>query len=97
MSFKHRRYIVLFEKNLELEPNLHPTSILTDFQKAVINDAFSAVFPNANLQGCLFHFGQSLWRRIQEDSISQLNKENKDARNICKNCQVAFVPLHCNS
>ena len=56
-------YRSLFEAIFNLRPNIQPTDCLMDFEKAM-NNAFVSIFPNAHLSGCLFHFGQSCWRKI---------------------------------
>ena len=55
-------YERVFQKALELRPSLTPISIKIDFERGSMK---STVFPNATVLGCLFHIGQSLWRRIQ--------------------------------
>ncbi|KAE9524411.1 hypothetical protein AGLY_015132 [Aphis glycines] len=37
---------------------------MTDFEQGLI-DAFTNVFLGAQMRGCFFHFGQCLWRKIQ--------------------------------
>lgn len=57
-------YAELFNRIKILEPGLNPAVVSLDFEKAAIN-AIIAEFPGAQLQGCFFHFMQSLWRKIQ--------------------------------
>ncbi|XP_042146110.1 uncharacterized protein LOC121835725 [Ixodes scapularis] len=40
-------------------------TIVIDFEKAEEN-AFRECIPDVDVHGCLFHFAQSIWRRIQE-------------------------------
>lgn len=47
------------ENGIDLQPNL----VITDFELAAIN-AVSRVFPEVVQKGCLFHLGQSIWRRV---------------------------------
>src|SRR6218665_1499133 len=44
----------------------NPESIITDFELAAIN-AFQYAFPQISLSGCYFHFGQSVWRKLQAE------------------------------
>lgn len=45
------------EKRLWLKPEV----VLCDFELAFMN-AVAEVFPGSRIQGCLFHFTQSIWR-----------------------------------
>ena len=52
---------------LETLTNLtEPASIVTDFELAAIK-AFQHHFPKVKMSGCLFHFGQCVWRQLQAD------------------------------
>ena len=42
----------------------HPFYIIIDFEKALLN-SLQKTFSNSFVSGCAFHFGQSIWRRIQ--------------------------------
>jgi hypothetical protein len=68
MSGKSKElYQALFQNLIEFaeESNisLRPSTILTDFEKAAI-DASHEEFPGITNKGCLFHLGQSGWRKI---------------------------------
>ena len=47
--------------NLTFDPDI----IVTDFEIAVI-EATKQHFPRARHVGCFFHFGQALWRKVQD-------------------------------
>ena len=47
---------------------LAPPSILLDFEKAALKAAVD-VFPDVTPAVCLFHLGQSLWHRIQNEGL----------------------------
>jgi hypothetical protein len=83
-----------FEALKNLQKNLNPLTIMTDFELSAIN-AFKNSFPGIFNRGCFFHFTQSLWRKIQK--IPELEKEYlKDsnfAMNVRKFPALAFVPL----
>lgn len=53
----------------QLELELSPQHILTDFEISMIN-VVRIEFPNANHHGCLFHLGQNLWRHIQKSGFA---------------------------
>ena len=44
-----------------------PKVIIADFEMGAIS-ACREVFPAADLNGCLFHFAESIWRRVQDNS-----------------------------
>lgn len=77
----------------ECNVRLHPQTIMTDFERASIN-AFGEHFPDAILTGCFFHFGQCIWRRLQQFSdLQKQYKENADfAFKITKLIALSFVP-----
>lgn len=54
--------------SVENKVNLNPQHILSDFENASIN-ACKSYFPNAEFSGCYFHFGNIIWRRIQNQGI----------------------------
>jgi len=74
-------------RNLTLQP------WWLDFEAAA-RQAVSRVFPNAQIHGCLFHLGQSVWRRIQNDGLQQLYSEDTDfALHLRLLTALAFVPV----
>jgi hypothetical protein len=85
-------YERVFRKVLELRPSLTPISILIDFEQGSMN-ALSTVFPNATVLGCLFHLGQSLWRRIQNEGLSNLYRDDENIKLYSKMLiALSFVP-----
>lgn len=57
-------YVIFKNKNI----NLDPEYIMCDFEKGPIN-AFSQAFPNADIKGCLFHLGQNIIRKVDENGL----------------------------
>lgn len=43
----------------------NPEKIFIDFEIAVI-EAVNYILPLTQVHGCLFHFTQSIWRKVQE-------------------------------
>jgi len=79
-------------KLLESRGTLEPSSILLDFEKATFQAAVN-VFPGATLAGCLFHLGQSLWRRIQNEGLANNYRDNEHVRMFTKMLlALSFVP-----
>ena len=60
----HRLLSLLITKCAEREYCLKPVTIIVDFELAVHN-VVRTLFPASSLKGCLFHFGQALWRKLQ--------------------------------
>uniref|UniRef100_A0A914GUX8 MULE transposase domain-containing protein n=1 Tax=Globodera rostochiensis TaxID=31243 RepID=A0A914GUX8_GLORO len=58
-------YVHFFESiRRSIGNNWNPMRIMSDFETAAI-DAADAIFPNSAKSGCLFHYGQALYRRVQ--------------------------------
>ena len=87
------RYNKLFSELKALGPTLSPRTIMTDFERAAIN-AFRAVFPDSDQQGCFFLFSQCLFRSIQSDSLQQLYESDAGfALKMRMIAAIAFVPV----
>ena len=77
-------------KSLNAMLDLHEVTI--DFKIAAI-EALKSSFPNANKKGCLFHFSQTNWQKIQSVGLAKEYRQNTDVRNILKSFVVpALVP-----
>ena len=51
-------YDGVYEKLKELLPDtVKPTTLISDYEKA-LQDGLQAIFPDAELHGCWFHFSQ---------------------------------------
>jgi len=46
----------------------NPKHILSDFESSLI-EVIRLQFPNATHIGCHFHFGQALWRKVQDTGL----------------------------
>lgn len=60
-DFYHNLLNHLSSRAQEMNLELNPQYILSDFEIAFMNAARNA-FPNSQIKGCLFHFTQSIWR-----------------------------------
>ena len=78
---------------LKLERNLNPESIMLDFERAALN-SIQKHFPHCHINGCLFHFGQCIWRKIQSDGLVNWYTESLENALLIKSLQaLAFVPV----
>ena len=66
---------------------------MCDFENSFHN-AVNEVFSNACLVGCLFHLGQSVWRKINSLNLTSLYLHNENMRLFCKMLvALAFIPV----
>ncbi|XP_071853383.1 uncharacterized protein [Apostichopus japonicus] len=69
-----------------------PTSVLTDFEVGAMN-AIKTVYPEANVQGCLFHLCQSIHRRVQSEGLQdEYINDNVFRSQVRLLAPLAFVP-----
>lgn len=72
-------------------PNFKPKNIILDFEAAPKN-AFKIFYTEATYYGCLFHFSQNIWRKIQDLGLSKIYKDTSSFReNIRYILSLAFV------
>ena len=64
-----------------------PVTIITDFECGLIN-ACQTVFHGSKAAGCLFHFGQANWRKIQQCGLVQPYKAKAEIYDIYQACQL---------
>ena len=86
-----RVFQILEEKvRLSLQHDLSPSSLLSDFEVAIIQ-AVHAVFPATSTKGCYF---QALHRKIQQLGLQVEYQQNNELRNfVRKVAALAFLPL----
>ncbi|CAF5020469.1 unnamed protein product, partial [Rotaria socialis] len=52
------------------------------------------MLPNTTHKGCLFHFGQCVWRQVQSKGLSTKYQEDENFRlNVKMLIGLAFLPL----
>lgn len=86
-------FILLNEKTQEQYENafiklrsfevFFPEMIITDFERGLIN-ALNVFGTQVKRFGCIFHYGQSLWRKIQNIGMSEEYKNNPIFNRIMK-------------
>ncbi|XP_029342135.1 uncharacterized protein LOC115033536 [Acyrthosiphon pisum] len=90
---KENTYTTMFRNLKLIKPDLNPSSILIDFEKAVMN-SIKTEFPQTKIQGCFFHLSQALWRHIQEYGLqTQYCYDPVFALELKKLAALAFVPI----
>ena len=57
------RVIINYCETQNLYP--YPTTILCDFELAVVRAVEQVLCQDAAIQGCFYHFTQATWRKIQ--------------------------------
>ena len=53
----------------DLNINFKPKQIVSDFERTIFLAA-KEYFPETHFQGCLFHFGQNIWRQVQKSKLA---------------------------
>ena len=85
-------YTQSFRQLSVLHPNLHPRTVLIDFELAIKN-SLEATFPGVIVKGCYFHFTQNIWRKVQASGFQERYQQDigfvTDVRMIAA---MAFVP-----
>ncbi|XP_055912327.1 uncharacterized protein LOC129946231 [Eupeodes corollae] len=85
-------WLQLLKCACELNISLNPERIISDFEMAIIRSA-QTFFPNTQTNGCLFHFGQIIWRKVQNLSFQVKYGQNENfAMEIRMIKALAFVP-----
>jgi hypothetical protein len=71
---------------------LSPSSVMLDFEASAIK-ALEDAFPNSKIGCCLFHFGQSLWRKARSFGLEAPIRENEEAQKWFRRlCALPLVP-----
>jgi len=60
-----RDYHAVFEHIQECVPDFEAEHMTTDFEPAIWRAAMQ-VFPDVTMNGCSFHWGQAVWRKVQD-------------------------------
>ncbi|XP_066947085.1 uncharacterized protein [Macrobrachium rosenbergii] len=60
-----------------MQPLVNPSELMVDFEIA-IHRAFTSVFPNCSIVGCLFHLGQSLYQKTTDLVLRGKYKSESD-------------------
>lgn len=70
-----------------------PSTVCIDFEMAVI-ETIQHIFPNSRIRGCLFHYSQAIWRKVQELGLSVRYKEDMAFNRLVRRASaLPLVPL----
>lgn len=84
----------IVEKCDQLSYSVDPTTIVCDFELAVINAVTAVLGSHVTVHGCFYHLTQSTWRKIQELGLTTVYRENDDVKQWCGMLDaLAFLPL----
>lgn len=76
-----------------LDVILSPEYIITDFESGILG-AIKNSFPNSKHKGCLFHYNQALWRKVQEYGLVRSFRKSKKVKKFIKMFMaLPFVPV----
>lgn len=88
---KKETYVRMFRLILDSVPEWNPQQINLDFEAAAIS-AIREVFPEAEINGCYFHFKKCLWRKVQGLGLTDEYRNNEHIRQSIKMCaSLAFL------
>ncbi|XP_068234088.1 uncharacterized protein [Palaemon carinicauda] len=86
-------YERLFSQLKILQPLLNPSELMVDFEIA-IQRAFTSIFPNCSIVGCLFNLGQSLYWKITDLGLREkYNTESDFFLKVRCFSALAFIPV----
>eukprot|EP00794_Sanderia_malayensis_P009509 gene9509-biopygen7850 len=77
---KAKDYKAIFRgllRNLSRVPSVE--KMVADFEKATWK-AVKTVFPDVEVQGCVFHWTQAVWRQIQKRGLAGAYKDDRATR-----------------
>ncbi|KAK3907398.1 PKS-NRPS hybrid synthetase [Frankliniella fusca] len=94
-TYEHLFEVLKEEVRRRLRKTLAPAAVSTDYEQGAIKAA-QEIFPDCQVFGCLFHFGQVLWRKLQVEglAVAYRTEENEQMRTDF-HCliAIAFVPV----
>lgn len=94
LSYQYRRVLQHVKDRVQFVTGnlLAPTEIVCDFEKS-LHTALQFEFPHSRLAGCNFHFGQSLWRKLQANGLAQSYRDDCRFRKLVRQFMaIGFLP-----
>ena len=74
-----RMFTLTMQRALSYGYYFYPGTCMIDFELAVHN-VIRTIFPDCIIKGCLFHFSQALWRKLQEVELSKSHRNNGEIK-----------------
>jgi hypothetical protein len=69
-----------------------PEAIVWDFEQALIT-AIQTELPNTRIEGCYFHFNQSLWRHVKELGLTRAYRNHERVKKLIRKVMsIGFLP-----
>jgi hypothetical protein len=87
-------YLRLFQEMKALVPDLQPSTMTMDFEKASMNAAI-AIFPTVSIHGCFYHLAQNIYRQVQAVGLQERYRTDEDLALTTRMLPaLAFVPAN---
>ena len=78
--------------DLGFQPN--PTTVVTDFEQAIITALTTTTGLHVQTQGCFYHLAQSTWRKVQKLEIVTSYRSSEEVKLFCGMLdRLAFLPF----
>ena len=79
----NRTFMTVKEAVLNFGLELTPSSVLSDFEQALIN-SIRLNFPTAQHRGCYYHYSQAIWQKVQALGLQEEYKaEVENSKIFC--------------
>jgi len=89
----NRMFMMVKEAALNLGLELTPSSVLSDFEQALINSV-RLNFPTAQYRRCYYHYSQAIWRKVQASGLQEEYKAEDEILKsfVQKTAAICFIP-----
>jgi len=90
-SKDYKKVLEAINEALTVEPSVK--TIVADYEKAAWK-ACRTVYPTVTMQGCVFHFTQAVWRKVQELGLQiQYQDDHRTYNFIRQLMALPFLPI----
>ena len=71
-----------------------PTTVVTDFEQAMISAVTTTLGPHVQTQGCFYHLAQSTWRKVHNFGLVTSYRSSEEVKLFCGMLHgLVFLPL----